>query len=453
MITKYLEYVSKLYDHIDAIIIVNKHHVIEYSAMFSPETNCFENEGITGKSIFEVYPALKKEDSSHYRVLKNGKPIINEKQSLVNFRGESFVFINSTFPIEYNNEIIGTIEASIFGSEYGNSKCKVLNHPKPLQRHGDLYTLEDIITNNPALMEIKEKIKKVSVSNSPVLICGDTGTGKELVAQAIHSHSLRNKGPFISQNCSAIPYTLQESTLFGTVKGSYTDAENKKGLFELANRGTLFLDEVNSMDISIQAKILKAIEEKRIRRIGGESFINTDIRIVSAMNMDPFEAIDKGILRKDLYYRLGVVQINLHPLKERKEDILLLTNYFIEKYNRQMGKNIIGVSEIVKKIFNQYTWPGNIRELKNAIESAFNLSTEEIITLKDIPEYIIYNNKKEKYFSKDIAKNKPLPQLVENYEKQMILDALSTSKNITEAAKRLQITRQSLQYKMNKYHL
>ncbi|WP_242972969.1 sigma-54 interaction domain-containing protein [Anaeromicrobium sediminis] len=441
---------SELYDHIDAIIIVNKQGIIEYSAMFCPETNRFENEGITGKRLLEIYPTLTKETSSHYRVLKSGEPIVNEKQSLTNFKGESAVLINSTFPMEYNNEIIGTIEASVFSSAHKINSHKSLND---FRSHNALYTLEDIITKDDALLEIKEKLKRISQSNSSVLICGDTGTGKELVAQAIHNYSARNNGPFISQNCSAIPSTLLESTLFGTVKGSYTGAENKKGLFELANDGTLFLDEINSMDIGLQAKILKAIEEKKIRRVGGESFININIRVVSAMNTDPLAAIDDGILRKDLYYRLGVVQINLPPLKDRKKDILLLTDHFIKTYNHQMCKNILGVSEIVKNIFNSYTWPGNVRELRNAIESAFNLCTEEIIPLKDIPEYIIYNNKKEKYFAKDTVQNKSLPELLKNYEKNLILDALSISKNITEAAKKLQITRQSLQYKMDKYNL
>lgn len=452
MIIKYLEYVSKIYDHIDAIIIVNKHGIIEYSAMVSLETNRLQDEGIIGKHLLEVYPDVTKENSTHFRVLKSGKPIINEKQVLKDFKGQYRVLINSTFPIENQNEIIGTIEVATFSSEYNNNS-KSLNPHKSKQSQNTVYTLEDIITKAPVFLEIKEKIKKISKSDSSVLIYGDTGTGKELVAQAIHSHSIRKKGPFISVNCSAIPLNLLESTLFGTVKGSYTGAENKKGLFELANRGTLFLDELNSMDISFQSKILKAIEEKRIRRVGGESFINIDLRIISAMNIDPLKATDNNILRKDLYYRLGVVRINLPPLEDRKEDIVLLSDYFIKKYNQKMCKNIIGVSDIVKNIFMDYMWPGNVRELKNAIESAFNLATGQIITLTDIPEYIIYNNKKNEFLVEDSLLQKSLPEQVEKYEKNIILNALSSSKNITEAAKKLQITRQSLRYKIDKYNI
>jgi arginine utilization regulatory protein len=444
---------SKLYGQIDALMIVNKQGIIEYSAMTCDKTNSFQNEGITGKHILEVYPSLTEKTSSVLRVLKTGNPIYDEKQTVTDSKGFLWSFVNSTFPIEYNNEIIGAVEASISASKWKQKNHTVLQNSKKQKSNNSLYTLDNIITKNPLLLHTKEKIKKIAQNNSSVLICGDTGTGKEMVAQAIHSHSLRRNEPFISQNCSAIPSTLLESIFFGTVKGSYTGSENKKGLFELANRGTLFLDEINSMDIGIQAKILKAIEEKKIRRVGGESYINIDIRIVSAMNSNPLKTIEDGLLRKDLYYRLSVIQINLPPLINRTEDITLLTDYFIKKYNNEMNKNITAISEMVEKTFYNYNWPGNIREFKNAIESAFNLATGNTITLKDIPEYIIYPQKSEEPLFREVSKNKSLPKLVQSYEKEIILEALSTSKNITAAARKLQITRQSLQYKMEKYNL
>ncbi|MGG1662158.1 sigma-54 interaction domain-containing protein [Brevibacillus sp. NRS-1366] len=454
MITKYLEHFSKLYEQLDGLIIINRDGIIEFSAMFNAETKHIENEGFTGRYILDVFPTLTEETSSHFRVMKSGNPIINERQILTDISGNTFEYVNSTFPIEHQNKIIGTIEGSVFLSVNGVPTRSETKESKQKHSGGYLYHLDDIVTADPTMIEIKEKIRKIAVENSPVLIYGETGTGKELVAQAIHSHSLRNDGPFISQNCSAIPNSLLESTLFGTIKGSFTGAENRKGLFELADKGTLFLDEVNSMDISIQAKILKAIEEKKIRRIGDEKEKEIDVRIISAMNQNPYQAIEEGVIRKDLFYRLGVIQINLPPLRERQEDIMLLTNLLIQKYNQKMGKSIDGVSEIVKNTFNNYEWPGNVRELKNALEHAFIVTGGKTIALHDIPEHVLYSNQeKERYFSKDTHENKSLTQRVEEYEKGIILDALAATKNITEAAGKLQITRQSLQYKIDKYRL
>ena len=209
-----------------------------------------------------------------------------------------------------------------------------------------------------------------SVARELGIIWGETGTGKELFAQSLHSHSSRARGPFVAQNCAAIPTTLLESTLFGTTRGSYTGAENRKGLLKQADGGTLFLDEVNSMDLSLQAKILKAIEEKRFRPVGGEQDVHRDVRIVSAMNVDPITAVREGLLRRDLFYRLGVVQLALPPLRKRPEDIPLLTDFYVEQYNRNMGRAISGVSELVRNALLAYEWPGNVRELRNEIGRA-----------------------------------------------------------------------------------
>jgi len=441
MIRKYLEYMSNTYGRVDAIIITNKQGIIEYSAMFSYESNCLLTKKIIGKNILDAYPSVSFETSSHYRVIRSKKPIINEKQYVTDFTGKQYNLINCTFPIENDGDIIGTIELSIF------------DHEKNDNKENEFYTLDDIITQNKNMLSIKDKISKISKTNSYVLISGETGTGKELVAQAIHSHSDRINKPFVSINCSAIPISLQESTLFGTVKGSFTDAENKKGLFEQANEGTLFLDEINSMDKNLQSKILKVIEEKKVRPIGSEKSIDIDVRIVSAMNIDPKFAIQNDILRSDLYYRLCVVQINLPPLSIRKDDITILTKYFIDKYNDQMNKRVINVDRFVSRVFCEYDWPGNVRELKNAIESSFNISSGDYISLNDIPEYIIFD-KKVFYNNKDnTTKNTPLIETMYNYEKELINNALVNSRNVTEAAKKLKITRQSLRYKIEKFNL
>ncbi len=235
---------------------------------------------------------------------------------------------------------------------------------------------------------IKERIPMIADTDSSVLIYGETGTGKELVAQSIHTASKRRNKKFVSQNCAAIPGNLLESILFGTTKGSYTGAENKPGLFEIASGGTLFLDEINSMEISVQPKILKAIEEKQVVRLGGYEPIKTDIKIVSAVNENPLQCIAENKLREDLFYRLSVVQLNIPPLRERINDLFYLVSHFINIYNTSMHCNLIGIDEEVETIFRGYNWPGNVRELKNVIEGAFNVASARFIQKKDLPEYL-----------------------------------------------------------------
>ncbi|WP_243158090.1 sigma 54-interacting transcriptional regulator [Aminipila terrae] len=245
---------------------------------------------------------------------------MDERQTLTDLNGRSFTFFSSTYPIEYNNEIIGAIEGSVLLAIDG-IPLKKENPAQKMHSSKGLYCLDNIITNNSRMELLKEKVRKAAENDSSVMIIGETGTGKELIAQSLHTHSKRNGKPFISQNCSAIPMNLLESLLFGAVKGSYTGAEDHKGLFELADHGTLFLDELNSMDISLQGKILKAIEEKKFRRIGSNKEKTVDVRVISAMNQEPIDLIQRNELRSDLFYRLGVIQIHIPPLRDRREDI------------------------------------------------------------------------------------------------------------------------------------
>lgn len=452
MLSNYLEKMLELYKHTDAVLITDRNGFIEYSTMISSDIKNFKNAEVTGKHILEIYTSLTEETSTIMRVLRDGKPIIDEKQKVINDRGEIIYLINSTFPIEVNNEIIGAIEASVYADgNFENSNLHTIEI-KANKNDKKLYTLNDIITNDHKVIDIKNKIRRIAVNNSSVLLIGETGTGKELFAQSIHSHSYRRDAPFISQNCAAIPNTLLESLLFGTVKGSYTGAENRKGLFEIANKGTLFLDEINSMDIAMQSKILKVLEEKQIRRIGQTDTIPIDVRIISAMNEEPLKAIEANKLREDLYFRIGVVQINIPPLRERAEDLIVLTEHFIKKYNHEMKRNINDISDLVKSLFNNYSWPGNVRELKNVIESSFNMAQSNIITMQDIPETMLHNRTKECDVYSMIG-NLPISEIVDNYEKRIIIMAINESKNLVEAAKKLKISRQSLQYKLNKYDI
>lgn len=454
-----LEKFSDMYNRLDSVMITNKQGVIEYSAIFDDSDKSIKNEGYTGKNILEIYPDLTEETSSHYRAIRSRRPIIDEIQTLTDINGKERTILSSTYPIIMDDQVIGAIEGTVYlskdGQRYRKEKAaKCFDNEK----EDRLYSLNDIITRDEHMLEIKERIERVAAGESFVMISGDTGTGKELVAQSLHTHSARSKHPFISQNCAAIPSGLLETTLFGSTKGSYTGAEDKKGLLELANKGTLFLDEVNSMEISLQGKILKAIEEQKIRRIGDDKEIKINVRIISAMNEKPEKAVELGKIREDLFYRLGVVQIRLPRLAERKCDISLLTNYFIKKYNRATGKNIKGCTKIVQKTFKNYPWPGNVRELRNAIEYAFNMVRGDEITLSDIPEHIFYDVKDTAQNGMNnwvsmLSEGMSLTSVVNEFEKQLIMEAAKTYSTPTEVAKTLNITRQALNYKLQKYNI
>jgi arginine utilization regulatory protein len=289
-----------------------------------------------------------------------------------------------------------------------------------------------------------------------VLIYAETGSGKEVISQSIHYSGVRKDRPFIPINCAAIPAALLEGMLFGTEKGSFTGAENKKGLFEEANHGTILLDEVNSMEPYLQSKLLRVLQDGYIRPIGSNKIIDIDVRIIATLNEDPEKLIESGKLRKDFYYRLSVIRINIPPLRERKEDIPILVENFIENYNRILGKNIQGIDDSVMKRFSEYSWPGNIRELKNVIESAINMSdNNDILThrhfdVKPLSEvYREVNN-----FNIDENGNLDLEKYMENIEKEIIEKALIKNKyNITKTSKQLNISRQNLQYKIKKYNM
>lgn len=450
MLRRYVEQILGIYNYIDGIIVTNNKGIVEYYTNYRPDINNLKESDVIGRHILSVYPTLTEKTSSIMRVLDTGKSIFNEFQTLTSYKGQIINAINSTLLIKDNENTIGAVDVSRYVDDCYQRQDIVLSI-KNNELKKSLYTVDDIITCSPIVNDIKEKIKKISKTDSTVLIYGETGTGKELVAQSIHTCSNRKNKRFVSQNCAAIPSTLLESILFGTTKGSYTGAENRPGLFEIANGGTLFLDEINSMEISVQAKILKAIEEKKITRIGGVESIETDIKIISAINESPSICLKEKKLREDLFYRLSVVQLDLPPLRERQEDIKYLIRYFIDDLNIKMNRNIIDISEDVEKIFREYSWPGNVREIKNIIEGAFNLTSTRIIQKKDLPEYI-YRNSGNSY-DLDLESNISLSEAVKNYEKKLIINAIKSSKKLTDASKKLKITKQNLYYKMEKYEL
>ncbi|MEY8298125.1 MAG: sigma-54 interaction domain-containing protein [Emergencia timonensis] len=459
MLRRYVEQILSIYNYLDGIMVTDKYGYVEYYVTFRPDVNNLKEKDILRKHITEVYPTLNEETSSILRVLKTGKPISNEFQTLITYKGQSIRAINTTMPIKDHDEIIGAVDVSRYIDSPYQRQDISLSLKESVEKK-NLYAVDDIVTNSRSMELIKERIPMIADTDSSVLIYGETGTGKELVAQSIHTASKRRNKKFVSQNCAAIPGNLLESILFGTTKGSYTGAENKPGLFEIASGGTLFLDEINSMEISVQPKILKAIEEKQVVRLGGYEPIKTDIKIVSAVNENPLQCIAENKLREDLFYRLSVVQLNIPPLRERINDLFYLVSHFINIYNTSMHCNLIGIDEEVETIFRGYNWPGNVRELKNVIEGAFNVASARFIQKKDLPEYLT-----RPFVLEEIGQNAlmtvpaiplkgiSLEEALETYERELIEHAVAISKNYVEAAKLLGITKQALNYKLRKYRL
>lgn len=442
MIIRDIDKYKSIYDKVDALIIVNEENMILYSAMINDDRTYISTKDVIGQNLYEMYPNLTEENSTHARVMKTGKPVINENQLIVERSGKAYVINTSTFPIEDNGRRIGTFDLS------SSLTPKEQNDEK--EDRNKLYVLDSIVTENEAMLSIKSKILKVSRNDSPVMVIGESGTGKELIVEAIHSMGSRREKPFISVNCAAIPDALMESTLFGTVKGSFTGAENRKGLFEIADGGTLFLDEINSMNIDLQAKLLKAVEEQKYMKLGGERYVDVDVRVISAVNVDPEEAIKNNSLRSDLFFRLGVVQFFVPPLRERKEDLKPLTEHFISYYNSKMNRQVIGVDEDVRRVFENYPWPGNVRELRNVMESAFNMAEGEYIALSDIPETLAVFS-----FTRGNAAfpeaGKSLTSMMNEYEKEIIQQTLRNSASLSQASSMLKMTRQAVKYKIEKY--
>lgn len=311
-----------------------------------------------------------------------------------------------------------------------------------------------IIGNSKPIASLKEMLVKVARSEaSTVLIQGESGTGKEVVAKWIHYNSNRAEKPFIAINCAAVPATLLENELFGHEKGAFTDARStKKGLFELADGGTVFLDEIGDMEMGMQAKLLRFLEDRSFRRIGGSRVFTVDVRIISATNKEMKKSIEEKTFRNDLFYRLQVIPINLPPLRERKEDITDLANHFISLFNKDFNKNMKYISGMAEKMMMDYSWPGNCRELKNVIERAIILSNSDTLMLEHLPREIVASETSQEGKSTSAFSLPPDGIDIEEVEKELIRQALETTEwNQSKAAKKLHMGIDAFRYRMKKY--
>lgn len=450
-----LDKILNIYNYFDGIMITDEKGVIKYYTNFRTDVYSLQLDQIVGKTVLEIHPELTEEQSTIMQVLKTGQPIYDRVEHLTTSHGDTVTNICSTLPIIQGDKIVGAIDfaRSIDDGRNKDIQRRYINIPKFQNNKDKFYHLDDIVTSSTKINEIKKQIPMIANTDSAVMICGETGTGKEMIAQSIHTSGVRCGANFVSQNCAAIPENLLESILFGTERGGFTGAEDKAGLFEIANGGTLFLDEINSMELGMQAKILKAIEEKQIRRIGGNKSISFDVKVISAVNKNPIACIREGSLRQDLFYRLSTVFIEVPALRNRTADIPVMTNYFINENNKKMNKNVTGVTDEVMELFCQYSWPGNVRELKNVIEGSFNIIRSREIGLESLPSYLTSHFENEKFMVINYDDDQSLTEKVEEYEKRLITWALNSTKNMSLAADKLKISKQALNYKLLKYGL
>lgn len=460
---KYQSYLNTLLQNQkQGVIVVDKEAKIVYLKNIVD----LEFKDVVKKNAFDILGEIVREDSEIRCVLETGIPLYNHIRPFSRGEKTNELFVTNVYPIYEEGNLVGAMEIMESLEHCKNRAREFLEwieveeqreeEKKTHQalKNGTGYTMEDLIGRGEENTKLKRKILKIADSPSPVFVYGETGTGKELVAQAIHNGGKeRKKHRFIAQNCAAIPKELLESILFGTVSGSFTGAKEKPGLFELADGGTLLLDEINSMDLDLQAKLLRVLQDGKIRRLGGEKTISTDVRVIATSNEMPLDAVKRGKLREDLYYRLNVLSIQIPPLRERKQDVLYLANYYLEKYNRSLGKKIKGFSEPCKALLLEYSWPGNVRELQYTLESMIHFAEKELLEVKDLPEQIV--GKKEFDFSEDQEEQLiPLKEVVEHLEKNMILKALTkTQGNRSKCARILGIPRQSLNNKISRYHI
>lgn len=398
--------------------------------------------------------------STAEEVLRTGQPVIDQQIVYTSKTGKENVCFGSTYPILENGQMLGVFSVIRFNDSVKQLLVQMIELQKELLDrknvpfNGAKFQFSDIVAEDPEMLSTIATAKRAAFTSSPVLIYGETGTGKELFAQSIHNASVERDKPFVAINCAAIPASLLESTLFGTVKGAFTDAQNTPGLFEQAGEGTLFLDEINSMPLDLQAKLLRVLQEKTIRRIGAQKETSIHCRVISSCNKPPQECVMQKTLRDDLYYRLAVICIEIPPLRERRADIIPLANDFLRKYAPIYGASSIQMTKQFQDALLMHKWPGNVRELQHVIESSLvMLEPGEALGVQHLQPHLrrFYLKEKEapQPLTADASGN--LKERLAAMERTAILTELKRCNwNITETARKIGYTRSNLQYRMRK---
>lgn len=463
-----IDFVSILDTIDEGVIITDTKGVITYYNQTQAQIDDLDAKFVIGKRVTDIYE-LNGDTSLIMLCLKRGKPIRNLTFFYKTVFGKIANTICSTFPIKQGPRVTGVI-CMVKDYQLLRRSAPAVDIPdhKPHKTNGTRYTFADIIGQNHTLLRSIETSRAAADSPSPVMLIGETGTGKELFAQSIHNRSHRKQNPFIAVNCAAIPETLLEGLLFGTTRGAFTGAMDKPGLFEQANGSTLFLDELLCMPVSLQAKLLRVLQENKVQRVGSTKEISLDVKIVSSLNKSPRDAIGHNELRIDLFYRIGVVMVKIPPLRERLDDLPAMVDHFILALNNSLGTNVHRVDDQVMNYFYSYHWPGNIRELEHLMEGALNVvGYDEDLTMKYFsPVADSMDQRNLEPLSADITSSTPPPPAAPELIPQDLMasqaerekDALKrvllkTSGNISRSSALLGISRQLFHYKMKKHGL
>lgn len=469
--------------YVDGITIINSEGEILFSAKLNKKLSGSDSElDQVGKNFFEIYEGMSAESSSTIRAMELGVPVYVEHQAL-KAKDHAPIYITSlSIPIMNANRIVGAIDLSTQENdaeeggkssepiELKSSAVPVSGVDKLHATSSANFKLADIIAVDENMKRAKSYIPIVAGCDLPVLIYGETGTGKEVFAQAIHNVSARRNRPFIAQNCAAIPDTLLESLLFGTARGAFTDAIERKGLFELADGGTLFLDEINSMPLQLQAKLLRVLQDGTFRSLGSKEVKHVNVKIIAATNVSPLTAISEGRLREDIYYRLSMMSISIPPLRQRRKDIASFVKYYVAKYNAVFKKHVEYVSRDLLQAFAAYEWPGNVRELEKMIVYGMSMVSSNCNTLclKDVEDKfspsagqafgelssLASAEKAAESHGTGGTRERTLPDALAAYERELITGAFrQAGGKIVRAAELLGIPRQTLQRKIKKYQI
>jgi arginine utilization regulatory protein len=447
----------------EGILVVNQDAVITYINEPSAHITGLNVEGCIGKNILEVFPDLSPDTSTFYRVLRSGRSLLEHIQAYKNSQGHIQTIVTSTIPLFQNYELIGAIEIyrSIDNVQRLMDKITVLQnelntlykHQKDYRNNGTMFSVDQLIGVSESTNQLKQSIEKIADSSVPVLIFGETGTGKEVVVQSIHNASMKRRTkPFLAQNCAAIPPALLESIMFGTVSGSFTGAKDTPGLFEQADGGTLFLDEINSMDLGLQAKLLRVLQDGSVKRLGATKSIKVDVRVVAASNLPAQEMLQKNEVRHDLYYRLSGIELSILPLRDRPEDLDVLTDYFIQDACKHVGRKLVSISDHARKLLRNYRWPGNIRQLKSVIEHTLLFLESDYIEARDLPTYLHQGTNVLNQCTQIALTGGSLKDKVQAFERSLVEEALKANHgNLSQAAKALDLPVQTLHSKLKKW--
>ncbi len=456
----YLE-ILRVFD--EGVIITDRHGRIAFYNETQARIDDTDPGSVLGLKATELYE-LSDETSLIMRCLRTRRPILNQHMVYRTRFGRIANSICSAYPLF--DERGGLVGCVCFVRDYNlveQTVVSVCSHSlggaAAPAAEGDRYTFDDIVGRDPGLLRSIQMARMAALTPSSVMIQGETGTGKELFAQSIHTFGPWRDGPYVGINCAAIPENLLEGLLFGTVKGAFTGAVDRPGLFEKASKGTLFLDEVNSMPVGLQAKLLRVLQEKRVRRVGSLEEHPIRVKLVSSVNEDPYVAVREGRLRPDLFYRLGVVHVRIPPLRDRRGDIPMLVEHFLRRFNTLLGRNVERVAAGVMELFLRYPWPGNVRELAHVLEGGLNVvGDRRTLELRDLPSYVTEAGSVAPAGTAGDTRRGAaeeggdLRAQQAAREREALERALrQSSGNITRAARALGISRQLLRYKMKKH--